>query len=293
MQHKAKLRALTISALLAVPFLDACHSSDLGSQKPDKVNLNPSLTADAGAMMVIAQKCANCHTSHRSSFVPDNTPHELDGIDSLDFFKNPNNRGIAKMMRKRIESTDATRQMPPKFATPLYDDERVAVLAFLATIEDGQVSPKPCTQTTALVGFNRRDPMNAHGHADDDDDDDIGQHEPGADDNHTAKNPQSGQEGGTASIIPEPCGSTQPTDPTDPPAKVTFNDVAGIVKANCASCHNGTSNFSLKTREDFVSKKPFPLDEIQAGSMPLRNPGFKDTADGKLLIQWLQGTQAE
>jgi mono/diheme cytochrome c family protein len=288
--------AATISfAGLAV--LTACHSSDLGSKKPDRVNVDVALASwDGGAGKVITQKCANCHTSARSRFVPDNTPHDLDGIESLDFFMKPENRGIAKMMRKRIESTDATRQMPPKFATPLYEDEKTVVLAFLKTIEDGQSPSNPCPKPMGLVSLMKR----GHDDADDGDDDDDGRHEPGDDDNgqpepgdddNTTPRPQPGQ--GDGSVVTDPCSQPNPNPNPNPNPTVTFNDVVAIVKANCASCHNGTSNFSLQTREDFVAKKPFPLNEIMSGSMPLRNPGFKDTADGKLLIQWLQGPQTE
>jgi mono/diheme cytochrome c family protein len=292
MESKVKLRVVAICAPLVFGLLNACHSSDLGSKKPDKINVDLALSSwDGGAGEVITQKCASCHTAQRSKFVPDNTPHELDGIESLDFFKNPENRGIAKSMRKRIESTDATRQMPPKFATPLYEDEKAVVLAFLKSVEAGEVSTNPCKKSLRLTSKQllKRD----H----DDDDDIPGQPEPG-DDDQAPTTPRPGQ--GEGSVVvqpnqPDPCSQVPPpSDPENPqPTKVTFSDVAAIVTANCAGCHNGAREFSLQTREDFVAKNPTPLNELLSGGMPLWNPGFKDTADGKLLIQWLQGPQTE
>jgi mono/diheme cytochrome c family protein len=228
----AKLKiALAITSGL-MSFLVSCHSSDLGSVKPDRIPVNLSLTGwDSGAGMVIAQKCANCHTSQRSEFVPANTPHDLDGIGSFEFFKNPENRGIVRGMRKRIASIDADKQMPPRFATPLYEDEKAVVLEFLNAVESGQPTIPP-----------------------------------------------------------------DPVDPT-PPAKLTFNDIAPIVTKHCAGCHrDGGRLVRLTTREDFLDLSPLPLEEISAGSMPKRysgNPPWKKTAEGKLVIQWLQGSQAE
>lgn len=138
--HKTSL-ATTI--LLNIGFLFSCHSNDLGKQKPDKISVDISLTDwDSGAGKIIASKCANCHTSQRSQFVPSNTPDDLDEISTIDFFKNPENRGLVRSMRKRIESDDAGKQMPPRFATPLYEDEKAVLLSFLKDVENGIFTPQ-------------------------------------------------------------------------------------------------------------------------------------------------------
>lgn len=122
----------------------ACRSNDLGSARPDKVKVDLSLSGwESGAGQVIAQKCANCHTTQRSSFVPANTPETLDAIQSIDFFKNTENLGLFIAMRKRIETEDPKKQMPPRFATPLYDDEKAVVLEFLKSLEGGDQPPVP------------------------------------------------------------------------------------------------------------------------------------------------------
>lgn len=217
-------KIIKMGALIAAIQLASCHSSDLGSKSPDKVSIDMSLSEwNAGAGKVIEQKCANCHTSNRSPFVPANTPHELDGIGSQAFFQDPSNSGLVKSMLRRVESTDSRRQMPPRFATPLYDDEKSVLIAFLK-----------------------------------------------------------------ASI---PQGSSDTPSPNPPSVHPTFSDVAEIVSKNCGGCHNGRRAFSLRSREDFVAAHPGPLNEVEAGNMPPSNPAFKDSPDGLLLIQWLQGPQ--
>jgi hypothetical protein len=76
-------------------------------------------------------------------------------------------------------------------------------------------------------------------------------------------------------------------------AGLTFADVEPIVSANCATsgCHDGVEMFSLKTREDFFKRKPRPMNAINRGSMPKDNPDFKDSDDGKKLLEWLMGNQ--
>jgi mono/diheme cytochrome c family protein len=220
------------SVLVSLVF-SSCHSNDLGSAQPDRVPVDLSLTGWAsGAGQVISQKCANCHSSVRSPFVPQNTPYDLDGIESLEFYKNSANLGLVKSMRRRVEATEASRQMPPRFATPLYDDEKAALLSFLAGVEKDLVGAVP-----------------------------------------------------------------GPSDPSPRPGPgLTFADVAEIVSTNCSGCHNDVRAFGLKTREDFYALRdsdPSPLSELLAGSMPLRNPGFKDTEQGQRLVSWLKGPQTE
>jgi mono/diheme cytochrome c family protein len=279
----------------------SCSSSDLGDKKPDRVGVDMSLTGwDNGAGKVIATKCASCHTDHRSGFVPANTPMSINGIESLDFFKKPENRVVAKMMRNRIEAVGQKRQMPPRFATPLFDDERAAVLSFLKMVEDGGFAVTPnsgdCLKTASLVAR----------HGDDDNgDDDHGHH---GHDDHGSGNGQNGgagessggQIGGSPCVPSTPSNPSTPSTPSNPsvPADpntpaLKFADIQPIIAATCGGCHDGVDNVKLATREDFVAEKPFPLNKISSGAMPKGNPGWKDTADGKKVIQWLMGPQTE
>jgi mono/diheme cytochrome c family protein len=279
--------------------LVSCHSSDLGSQKPEKVNVNLALTGwESGAGEVIVKKCANCHTAARSKFVPDNTPHELDGIESIAFFQDPANLGFAKMMLKRIESTDETLQMPPKFATPLYDDEKTAVIAFLKGIVDGSIDPCLATTKTfvALRHGDRGDDRDDDDRDDDDRDDDD--RDDDARRNHTTPTPT--KTPNKPIVSADPCSNSGNAGNgggggggNGNPTTITFADVAQVVQDNCAMCHNGSRRFALITREDFFNSKPGPLNEILAGRMPPRDPNFQDTPEGQLLVKWLQGSQEQ
>jgi hypothetical protein len=238
-------------------FMYGCYSHDLGSEKPDRVPVTLGLSDwDSGAGAVIQQKCANCHTAVRASFVPANTPHEIDGMGDEAYFHYRKNRYFIKEMLERVEGGEddirknrlrhvddgaeheAEGMMPPKFATPLYPEEKLVLIGFLKA---------------RIQALGASDQPNA----------------------------------------PDP---TDPTDPQNPPASLKFADVESIAIANCAKsgCHDGARRlFPLKTREDFLQKKPLPLESIQSGDMPLDNPSFKDSADGQKLIQYLLGPQSE
>ena len=214
-----------------------CHSKDLGGEAPDKVQISTELTGwDSGAGAVIQQKCANCHRADRGQTVPGNTPHVLDDMGNPDFFKNSKNRGLIAMMKKRIESGDTTTIMPPRFGTPLYEDERVALTTFIdANIKSFDSVPKP-TPTPPIDG---------------------------------------------------------PT-PT-PAAKVMFTDVQPIVKKACGECHDGKPDdghaFALQVRADFMDGvAASALKALEDQYMPRgAEDTFKDSAEGKKLMQWLSG----
>jgi hypothetical protein len=216
-----------------------CHSKDLGGETPDKVQIGTELTGwDNGAGAVIQQKCANCHRADRSQTVPGNTPHILDDMGNPEFFKNAKNRGLINAMKKRIESSDVDKVMPPRFGTPLYADERLALTTFIeATIKSFDAAPKP-TSTPQIDG---------------------------------------------------------PT-PT-PAAKLMFTDVQPIVKTACGECHDGKPDdghgFAVETRADFIAEgvAASVLQAIEDRYMPRgAEDTFKDSADGKKLIEWLSGS---
>lgn len=266
----------------------SCRSSDLGHAPADRVPTNLSLTGwDSGAGAVVAAKCANCHTPQRSKFVPANTPHELDEISNIEFFKNPENLGLVISMRKRVESVNSTSVMPPRFATPLYEEERIALLNFLNMVENGglyepKIPPKPeckkvivsaaqqsiLSQKETLVSVSSNSVSDIE---------------------HIGPTTETSVEEDPCPKIPPPIDPP----PVEPPTDLTFADIAPIVMTACGGCHDGGRLVKLQTREDFYDMKPAPLEEILAGSMPRRNPNWKDSDDGKLVIQWLQGTQEQ
>ena len=144
MNKKNNLPLNSAFLLLLAILNQSCRSGDLGAKRPDHVSVNTGITGwDSGAGAVLATKCANCHSAERSDFVPSNTPTILNGIATIEFFKKEENRGLARAMRTRIESETSDTVMPPRFATPLYDDEKAVVLSFLKMVEDGELSVAP------------------------------------------------------------------------------------------------------------------------------------------------------
>lgn len=304
MKRESKI-ILIASFIGAAISLGACRSNDLGSAEADRVPVNLSLTGwDSGAGAVIAQKCANCHTSQRSASVPANTPDHLNGIESIDFFKNPKNVGRVRSMRKRIESTDPNRQMPPRFATPLYDDEKAAVLAFLKSFESGDA--QPCSKDAALTQLRRgekdkspRPPRNDDKPRQGDDDDDHGGHHD--DDGQPSPGPSPSTPSQDEASYSNPCSNPNPNpnpnstpnpNPSNPSGPTPLPaDIAPIVERACGVCHDGDTQISLKTREDFVAVLPTAIEYISTGYMPQGNAAWKDSADGQKVLQWLRGLQ--
>jgi hypothetical protein len=263
-----KLFNFWVFAPVAAFNLISCHSSDLGSSEADRVALNLSLTGwESGAGEVIKQKCANCHTSARSSFVPSNTPTDLDGIENLDFFRGKAGKGIARMMKKRIESDEPTRIMPPNFATPLYADEKEVLFAFLKSVEDGSLLGEPsgpkidpeCKKvnvTEQNINCSETPP--------------------------TGPVTGGGGEGG---------GGGTTTPPVNPPATLTFEDIRPIVKNSCAvaGCHTGSpgEKFRLMEKEDFTKRKLAVTEAIEETYMPPRRPEWAESPDGQMVMKWL------
>lgn len=263
------MRPITLLlTLLSASFMYGCYSHDLGDEKPNQVPVKLGLADWDNAGAVIGAKCASCHTVDRRSFVPANTPRHLDQMGARDFYTNRKNRNLIRDMLESVvgeddagdrgrelgiisgrdgddhgdghedgpnDSQDDHVVMPPKFATPLYADEKEALVGFL------RASLKALESSTPN---------------------------------------------------PPPVGPELPP----PPVPLKFSDVESIVIANCAKsgCHDGASGLvSLRTREDFVKMRSRPLNALKRGSMPADNPDFRDTEDGKKLIQYLMSPMTE
>jgi hypothetical protein len=86
-------------------------------------------------------------------------------------------------------------------------------------------------------------------------------------------------------------GSANPTAETPPSSTaLTYQDVEPIIRAACVKCHQPGASASflpLDTQQRVESARGAMADAIASGFMPLRNPGFKDTADGQKLLSWL------
>lgn len=221
------------------PLISHCHSKDLGDEKPDQISIDTKVLAwDSGVGELIQKKCANCHHSARGQTVPGNTPHILNNIGDPDFFSQKKNLGLVLAIKRRIEATDVDRAMPPRFATPLYDNERSALLEYIDNaIKELSAAPKEIpTQSPAT---------------------------------------------------PQPSSDPAPNVSRDSDKK-TFNDVQSIFIAACSGCHDGEYQFALKNAEDLTPTiKKRALKALKSGTMPEDDNTFKDSPNGKVLIEWL------
>ena len=67
-------------------------------------------------------------------------------------------------------------------------------------------------------------------------------------------------------------------------------DIASIVSDNCGSCHNAVDangGVILETQEQILKLKSSIIKVLNDGSMPLGDPGFGSSEDGKIFLDWL------
>ena len=73
-------------------------------------------------------------------------------------------------------------------------------------------------------------------------------------------------------------------------AQLVYSDVKNIVDDNCVVCHAADGPVSILPFEslaDIKGKQARMKTAITSGEMPMGNPDFADTADGKKLVEWL------
>ncbi len=116
--------------LVALTLVTCSKAYDYGDRSTPAVPVdvsNPSWSN--GIQNVIKEKCVNCHTpaAQRSKFVPGNTPSTIDNINSEGFFADS---AKSALVQSRVFN-DAVNPMPPKFATPLTTEEKLAFKTWL------------------------------------------------------------------------------------------------------------------------------------------------------------------
>lgn len=116
--------------LTSIIYLTSCEAYDLGDRDPISYQIDQANPTWAGGVgQLVAAKCANCHSSQRSKFVPSDTPTGYDDIAHESFFSTTNTSRIQTVYSRVFESP--TRPMPPNFATPLTESEKSALRTFL------------------------------------------------------------------------------------------------------------------------------------------------------------------
>jgi hypothetical protein len=134
--------------------LNSCDSADLGDEDALTVAVDtadPTWSNGIGALM--QAKCANCHSSNRSKFVPKNVPSDstrsINNIANESFFDGSSAKktGLAYSVTLKVFH-DSLFPMPTKFATPLSSDERAALELFLKNKGFGMDTICPTKETT-------------------------------------------------------------------------------------------------------------------------------------------------
>ena len=91
--------------------------------------------------------------------------------------------------------------------------------------------------------------------------------------------------------LPTKPAPSSPTPPRAPAGEVTFAAIAPILAAACGSCHQGGKHKGGVVLDDEASLHKYSRssrEEIARGSMPPKEPGWRDSSDGQLLLKYLE-----
>ncbi|MCX6117878.1 MAG: hypothetical protein NT027_10065 [Proteobacteria bacterium] len=90
-------------------------------------------------------------------------------------------------------------------------------------------------------------------------------------------------------------GPTPPVTPSHPilkdPRTLTYDDVKVIIRQNCVGCHNPNGQMSrwpLETLPQVQRKRTGMIKQLNKQNMPLGNPEFRFSQDGRALLGWLE-----
>lgn len=113
--------------LLSVLILSSCNKSyDLGDRPVPEVTVDTSSVSwENGVENVVKTKCLSCHTPSKDQYVPANTPAYLDRLNEKDYFNS-----LRVIIRQRVLDNPGD-PMPPRFATPLTENEKAALRIYL------------------------------------------------------------------------------------------------------------------------------------------------------------------
>lgn len=84
--------------------------------------------------------------------------------------------------------------------------------------------------------------------------------------------------------------------PVEPKPLPTYADIEPIVAVNCLGCHGADlalGDVVLDSEEKLKAVSLEALNALKAGIMPIGDEGFKDTADGQLLVEYLESLQVK
>lgn len=155
--------ALALAALLIAATLGGCTSADsLGEEAPDRVAVGSPPAWNNGIGELFARKCAVCHQTPRPASSPSHTPGDLDlrfeksagAIRAAEDVAAPIALGVLRHGLTYSDGTHVVRtrsdvtMMPLEFATPLYEEEKIALETWAAGVLAAQTSALPALPST-------------------------------------------------------------------------------------------------------------------------------------------------
>lgn len=79
-------------------------------------------------------------------------------------------------------------------------------------------------------------------------------------------------------------------------AKTTLDVVKPLLIDNCSTCHNETlkkGGLDINDDEQVLASIDLLIQVLVNGSMPVGQPEFKDSEDGRMLLEGLEGLKSE
>jgi len=157
-------KTATFFTICSSLLLTTCAAYDLGKDGTTYYEFkNPEIAAwksqngEDQLSIVVKNKCATCHTDEKPWYKPENTPEKANSENAdfglnkigLEAFWDAKNNELVNV-KKCLTGVCGLEEipMPPKYATPLSDNEKAALLSFTQRLLDEQAKNNPSALST-------------------------------------------------------------------------------------------------------------------------------------------------
>lgn len=160
-------KTATFFTICSSLLLTTCAAYDLGKdgttyyefKKPEDAAWKNQNGEDQ-LSIVVKNKCATCHTDEEPWYKPENTPEKANSENAdfdlnkigLEAFWDAKNNELVNV-KKCLTGVCGLEEipMPPKYATPLSDNEKAALLSFTQRLLDEQAKNNPSALSTEYI----------------------------------------------------------------------------------------------------------------------------------------------
>lgn len=160
-------KTATFFTICSSYLLTTCAAYDLGKdgttyyefKKPEDAAWKNQNGEDQ-LSIVVKNKCATCHTDEEPWYKPENTPEKANSENAdfdlnkigLEAFWDAKNNELVNV-KKCLTGVCGLEEipMPPKYATPLSDNEKAALLSFTQRLLDEQAKNNPSALSTEYI----------------------------------------------------------------------------------------------------------------------------------------------